>query len=421
MNFGRRLPGTAVGGTGRGSPRRTLDGVDPTIAATLGGAAGLVIGAVAVVAGKWSERSYEAPHEEVEPPLPRGVGDVLSVLRSVAVVLDASDAVVNTSASAVTYGLVRHGELVHHELRHLARQVRRDGVIREAELDLARGPNADSSVVMRVRVAPLGVQHVLLLAEDHTHARRVEEVRRDFVANVSHELKTPVGGISLLAEAVLDAKDDPQAVARFAERIQVEATRLGRLVQEIVDLSRLQVADTLHEPELVEVDDVLAETLDRVRVAADAKRIDVQTAAEPGLRVFGDLELLVTAVANLVTNAVNYSDPQTRVGLGARRVDDLVEITVTDQGQGIPASEQERIFERFYRVDAARSRATGGTGLGLAIVKHICANHGGDVAVWSEPGRGSTFTMRLPVAAPADDDHAAEPDAGVAARQESTA
>lgn len=395
--------------------------MDATIAATLGGAAGLVIGAVAVVAGKWSERSYEAPHETPEPVLPRGVGDVLSVLRSVAVVLDASDAVVNTSASAVTYGLVRHGELVHHELRHLARQVRRDGVIREAELDLARGPTADSSVVMRVRVAPLGIQHVLLLAEDHTHARRVEEVRRDFVANVSHELKTPVGGISLLAEAVLDAKDDPVAVARFAERIQVEATRLGRLVQEIVDLSRLQVADTLHEPELVEVDDVLGEALDRVRVAADAKHIDLQTGVEPGLTVFGDLELLVTAVANLLTNAVNYSEAHTRIGLGARRLDDLVEITVTDQGQGIPPSEQERIFERFYRVDAARSRATGGTGLGLAIVKHICANHGGDVAVWSEPGRGSTFTMRLPVAASADDDHAAEPEPGAAARQESTA
>ncbi|NHA66653.1 sensor histidine kinase [Phycicoccus flavus] len=398
--------------------------MDATIAAVLGGGAGLVIGAVAVLAGRWSERSYADDPEPAEPPLPRGVGDVLSVLRSLAVVVDGSDAVVNTSASAVSYGLVRHGELVHHELRHLARQVRRDGVIREAELDLARGPNPDASVVMRVRVAPLGVNHVLLLAEDHTHARRVEEVRRDFVANVSHELKTPVGGISLLAEAVLDGKDDPEAVTRFAERIRVESTRLGRLVQEIVDLSRLQVADTLHEPELVEVDEVLDEALDRVRVAADARGIDVTLGAERGLRVFGDLELLVTAVTNLLTNAVNYSDDGTRVGVGGRRVGDLVEITVTDQGAGIPATEQERIFERFYRVDAARSRATGGTGLGLAIVKHICANHGGDVAVWSEPGRGSTFTMTLPVAAaPADTDHAADDDLGVAAaaRGESSA
>ena len=398
--------------------------MDATIAATLGGAAGLVIGAVAVLAGRWSERSYDGDPALVDPPLPRGVGDVLSVLRSIAVVLDASDAVVNTSASAVSYGLVRHGELVHHELRHLARQVRRDGIIREAELDLARGPNSDSNAVMRVRVAPLSVNHVLLLAEDHTHARRVEEVRRDFVANVSHELKTPVGGISLLAEAVIDGRDDPEAVARFAERIRVEAMRLGRLVQEIVDLSRLQVADTLHEPDLVGVDEVLDEALDRVRVAAEAQGIDVQLGTQPGLRVFGDLELLVTAVTNLLTNAVNYSDPGTRVGVGARQVGDTVEITVTDQGQGIPAAEQERIFERFYRVDAARSRATGGTGLGLAIVKHICANHGGEVVVWSEEGRGSTFTMKLPVAVePTEDDPAADPGPGMAAaaREESSA
>ena len=383
-----------------GAPRPATypDLVDPTLAAVLGGAVGLVIGAVAVAATRWSERSG-AQAEPAEPPLPRGVGDVLSVLRSIAVVVDASDAVVNTSASAVSYGLVRHGELVHHELRHLARQVRRDGMIREAELDLTRGPNTTASVVMRVRVAPIAVSHVLILAEDHTHARRVEEIRRDFVANVSHELKTPVGGISLLAEAVLGAKDDPEAVERFAQRILVESTRLTRLVQEIVDLSRLQVADTLHEPELVDVGSVVAEAVDRVRVAAEARDIELTLVSEDGLRVFGDAELLATAVANLVTNAVNYSDSGTRVGIGARRVDEAVEVTVTDQGQGIPAAEQERIFERFYRVDAARSRATGGTGLGLAIVKHVCANHGGRVSVWSQEGRGSTFTMTLPAAA----------------------
>ena len=372
--------------------------MDPTLAATLGGAVGLVIGAVAVVASRWSERSGEEPGP-TEPPLPRGVGDVLSVLRSIAVVVDASDAVVNTSASAVSYGLVRHGELVHHELRHLARQVRRDGKIREAELDLTRGPHAEASVVMRVRVAPLAVSHVLILAEDHTQARRVEEVRRDFVANVSHELKTPVGGISLLAEAVLDAKDDPEAVERFAQRILVESTRLARLVQEIVDLSRLQVADTLHEPDLVDVGAVVTEAVDRVRVAAEARTIDLTLVAEDGLRVFGDRELLTTAVTNLVTNAVSYSEDGTRVGIGARRTGDAVDVTVTDQGEGIPAAEQERIFERFYRVDAARSRATGGTGLGLAIVKHIANNHGGEVSVWSQEGRGSTFTMTLPAAA----------------------
>jgi two-component system sensor histidine kinase SenX3 len=388
-----------VRGPSRLRCHRTLVDVDATIAAVLGGAAGLVIGAVAVAASRWSERSLHEEPPRAEPVLPAGVGDVLSVLRSIAVVLDGSDAVVNNSASAVSHGLVRNGELVHQELRELVRQVRRDGEIREVELDLARGPNPDASVVMRVRMAPLGVSHVLLLAEDHTQARRVEEVRRDFVANVSHELKTPVGGISLLAEAVLDAKDDPEAVARFAERIRTESTRLGRLVQEIVDLSRLQVADTLHEPELVDLAGVVAEAVDRVRVAAEARHIEIVVGMDDGLLVFGDGELLVTAVANLLGNAVNYSDDHTRVGVGGRRVGDTVEVSVTDQGQGIPPADQERIFERFYRVDAARSRATGGTGLGLAIVKHVCANHGGEVTVWSEEGRGSTFTIRLPAAA----------------------
>lgn len=373
--------------------------MDPTLAAVLGGSLGLVIGAVAVASSRFSELVLTRIPPPAEPPvLPAGVSDVLAVLRSIAIVLDTSDAVVNNSASAVSYGLVRHGELVHAELRELARQARRDGEIREVDLELARGFGATTNALMRARVAPLGGLHILILAEDHTHAQRVEEVRRDFVANVSHELKTPVGGIALLAEAVLDARDDPEAVSRFAARIQVESTRLTRLVKEIVDLSRLQTADTLHEPELVDIALVVAEAVDRVRVAAEARQIALEPVADERAFVFGDADLVATAVANLVSNAVNYSEPGTRVAVAARRVGDTVEITVSDQGQGIPATEQDRIFERFYRVDAARSRSTGGTGLGLAIVKHVCATHGGDVSVWSEEGHGSTFTMRLPAA-----------------------
>jgi two-component system sensor histidine kinase SenX3 len=298
----------------------------------------------------------------------------------------------------VAYGLVRDTELVHAELRELARQVRRDGEIREAELDLARGPLGRGRITVAARVAPLGSAHVLLLMDDRTRARRVEEVRRDFVANVSHELKTPVGGIALLAEAVLDANDDPEAVARFAQRMKVESVRLTRLVREIVDLSRLQVADTLHDPVLVDVSRAAAEAVEQSRLVAGARQIELAVSLTGDAKVFGDAELLTTAVRNLVGNAVNYSDSGTRVAVSVRRVDGLVEVDVSDQGQGIPQAEQARIFERFYRVDAARSRATGGTGLGLAIVKHICANHGGDVTVWSEQGRGSTFTMRLPAA-----------------------
>jgi two-component system sensor histidine kinase SenX3 len=252
--------------------------------------------------------------------------------------------------------------------------------------------------MMGARVAPLGSSHVLLLVDDRTEARRVEDVRRDFVVNVSHELKTPVGGLALLAEAVLEANDDPEAVARFARRMQVESTRLTRLVQEIVDLSRLEIAGTLHDPELVDVGAAAAEAIEQSRLVAGSRGAEIVSSLAKGVLVFGDADLLATAIRNLVGNAINYSAADARVAVSVRIADQLVEIAVSDQGQGIPESEQARIFERFYRIDAARSRATGGTGLGLAIVKHICANHGGEVTVWSEPGHGSTFTMRLPVA-----------------------
>jgi two-component system sensor histidine kinase SenX3 len=370
--------------------------VDPEAAATLGGVVGVLLGVGGVLAARWSERSQRRVPEQPEPELPPGVGAVLAVLRSSAVVVADDDSVVKASPAAYAYGIVSGRELTHPELRYLTRQVRRDGVIRESELELARGPLGRARLVVHARVAPLGAHHLLVLVEDRTEARRVEEIRRDFVANVSHELKTPVGGLSLLAEAVLGASDDPEAVRRFAGRMQVEASRLTGLVQEIVDLSRLQLADTLHPPRVVDVDAVVHDAVDRCRLVASAKDIDLSVAGEPEARVYGDSDLLMTAVRNLVDNAVAYSPGGSRVAVTVARHHGLVEIAVTDEGVGIPDDEQTRIFERFYRVDPARSRATGGTGLGLAIVKHVCANHGGEVTVWSTPGEGATFTMRLP-------------------------
>jgi two-component system, OmpR family, sensor histidine kinase SenX3 len=354
--------------------------------------------------------------------LPEGAQDVLEVLTSTTIVVDRSDAVLSASPAATAYGLVRRNGLVHDDIRDLVRLVRRDGVIRERTLLVGRGlgeragEQGSEPNVVGVRVAPLGDLHVLVLADDKSHEQRVEKVRRDFVANVSHELKTPVGGLSLLAEAVLDAKDDPQAVERFASRMQVEARRLSRLVTDIVDLTRLQVADSLHEPAGVDVGAVVREAVDSLSVAAEAKGIGLNLRVEEGLSTFGDEDLLVTAVRNLVTNAVNYSDPGTRVAVRAHRRGDTVEIVVADHGHGIPVDEQDRIFERFYRIDPARSRATGGTGLGLSIVKHVCATHGGSVSVWSQEGKGSTFTVRLPLGADPGigEDDAAEPADGSA-------
>ena len=358
---------------------------------------GLLVGLGAGLAHRISDRAMRPSVPENENGLPVGVAQVLSVLRSLAVVIDASDRVVKASPAASAFGIVRAERLVVDDLADLVANVRRDGRIRNIELELPRGPVGGGTLAVSARVAPLGISHILVLIEDQTDARRVDAIRRDFVANVSHELKTPVGALRLLAEAVQDASDDPDAVVRFAGRMQHESQRLSHLVQELIDLSRLESKDPLKEASAVGVDTVVEFAIDRTRELASAKGIELTAHGENGLKVFGSEAQLTMALGNLIENAVNYSAGKTRVGVTVRRTGDLAEISVTDQGIGIPGSELQRIFERFYRVDPARSRMTGGTGLGLSIVKHIAQNHGGDVRVWSSEGSGSTFTLRLPL------------------------
>ncbi|HEV2374836.1 MAG TPA: ATP-binding protein [Streptosporangiaceae bacterium] len=334
--------------------------------------------------------------------LPPAVASVLSVLSSSAVVLDRDDRVLMASAAAVAFGLVQDDQLMVGELLALVRQVRRDGETREGELEVS-GRKFGRPTSFAVRVAPLGSAAggeglILLLAEDQTESRRVEQVRRDFVANISHELKTPVGALALLAETMEEAADDPEAVRRFAGRMRQEASRLTHLVQDLITLSRIQAAEPVPDPHPVDLSAVVAEALDRCRLKASARGIELVAAGDDGLTVLGDEDLLVTALRNLLENAVAYSPEKTRVVATASRDGDSgAQISVEDQGIGIPEGDLERIFERFYRVDPARSRATGGTGLGLAIVKHVMAAHGGKVTVWSKEGAGSTFTLRLPI------------------------
>ncbi|MBX9244851.1 two-component sensor histidine kinase [Actinotalea ferrariae] len=368
--------------------------------ALVAGLLGLAVGLAAALAFRVSEREQRAVTTAPSDGLEEGAAAVLAVLRSAAVVATRDGAVVRASAAAHAFGLVRSDRVEHDDVRTLLDAVARDGEIRDAELELPRGPLGSGTVLLQLRVAPLGIRHVLVLAEDRTEARRVEAIRRDFVVNVSHELKTPVGALALLAETVEQAAEDPEAVRRFAGRIQTESTRLSHLVQEIIELSRLQVEDPLGQARAVPLDDVVDEAVDRARTGAAAKEIVLESGGDRGALVWGDHDLLVTAVRNLLDNAIAYSDPGTRIAVGTtvRRDDGLVEVAVVDQGIGIPADLQERLFERFYRVDEARSRDTGGTGLGLSIVKHVAADHGGEVTVWSEPGQGSTFTIRLPLA-----------------------
>ena len=368
--------------------------MDPTTQAFLAALLGAVVTASAMVAWHLSEdRQRRVPLIE-EPVVPPEVATVLSVLRSSAVVVDDDDTVLKASAPAYALGLVRGTSLLSPELADLVHQVRRDGQIRETELVMDR-PGVPSRHVT-ARVAPLGSRLVLALVEDRTRERRVEAVRRDFVANVSHELKTPVGAIRVLADAVSEAAEDPEAVRRFAGRMLTESDRLTQLVMQIIELSRLQGDEPLEAPVAVDVDAVISTAVDTSAIDADTLAISVQTGGSGGLQVLGNEDQVLAAVANLISNAVAYSNPGSTVSVTTRAEHGSVEISVVDQGIGIPQEEIDRIFERFYRVDPARHRSTGGTGLGLSIVKHVAATHGGEVRVWSVEGQGSTFTLTLP-------------------------
>lgn len=323
------------------------------------------------------------------------LSELLDVLSTASVLVDTNGLVVRASSSALALGLVQSHMLVHRPLSELVDRARgrKDAV--DAEYDLITGLRGERSYVY-ARAGRVDNNLVLLLVDDRTESKRLEDTRRDFIANISHELKTPIAAIGLLAEALEDGVNDPQIVSRFATNLRRESERLGELVQDIIQLSKVQATDGQQGFESVDLEEVIALAVQNNEVLADKRRSVVQVASSPGHYVFGDREALVMAVGNLIQNAIYYSDEGKLVGVGLRAVSGIAEISVIDNGVGISVDDQDRIFERFYRVDQSRSRATGGTGLGLAIVKHVAINHRGEIRVFSKPGMGSTFTLRLP-------------------------
>ena len=329
--------------------------------------------------------------------LPTGIVDLLEVVDAEYLLLAPGELVVRASDASSTLGMVRDGKLVSDEILNIVRACRRSQIAQEATIELPRGPIGEGTHNLLVRVAPVGNQGLIaVLIFDDSEFRRLDAVRRDFVANISHELKTPIGALSILSEAVLEASDDPVAIARFATRMQAEAKRLSDLVQEIINLSRIQDIDPLKNANPILLSDLILQAMDESRLAAESREIKIEFLNNTEVTILGEESQLEMAISNLIENAINYSPNKTTVVVSLNRVDGLAEIKVKDQGIGISDENIERIFERFYRVDPARSRATGGTGLGLSIVKHIITNHGGDITVWSAQGEGSTFTMRLP-------------------------
>ena len=330
--------------------------------------------------------------------LPAVLLEALGQLGQNALVIAPGEVIVFASENIDHIGILRDGNIQSQELLAIIRVVRRTNVKQTGTIEVPRGPIGEGRHELTVNVIPLiREQFVLVLLSDESQAQRIQDVRRDFVANVSHELKTPIGALLLLSEAVLGAKDDPAAVEKFATRMQIESKRLTDLVQEIINLSRLQDSDPLSVPSELNVQDLVSEAIDQSQVGADSRKIQISSGEIANGVVLGDRDQIIMAIQNLVENAVNYSPEGTKVTVSSVVEDGIVTITVIDQGIGIPESEKDRIFERFYRVDPARSRQSGGTGLGLSIVKHVATKHGGEVSVWSVEDVGSTFSLKLPL------------------------
>lgn len=323
------------------------------------------------------------------------LSELLDVLETSSVLVDTNGLVVRASTTALALGLVQSHMLVHKPLSDLVDRARGRREAITAEYDLVTGLRGERSYV-HARAGRVDNNLVLLLVDDRTETKRLEETRRDFIANISHELKTPIAAIGLLAETLADGIDDPAVVKRFSTNLKREADRLADLVQDIIQLSKVQSTDSQANYQPVELDQVISVAVEKNAVLAENRNCNIQVATSPGHLVFGDRASLEMAVSNLIQNAIYYSDEGKQVGVGLRSVDGVAEISVIDNGVGISLEDQDRIFERFYRVDQSRSRATGGTGLGLSIVKHVALNHRGEVRLFSKPGMGSTFTLRIP-------------------------
>ena len=346
----------------------------------------------------WIKRKSEVVDYFNPLEITPAMATLLANVDAEAIIIGPGDLIIFMSENINNFNLQRDNRVNNESLQHLVRAVRRSGNIQEATMELPRGPLGTGTHDLLVRVIPLdGDGLICILIFDDSEMRRLDSIRRDFVANISHELKTPIGALSILSEAVLGASDDPVAIVRFANRMQAESKRLSDLVQEIINLSRLQDDDPLKNAKVIDLNEVLLNAIDQSELNASARNIELIYSEQAHARIAGDPSQVIMAISNLIENAINYSPEGTRVAIALRVNDGLAEVSITDQGIGIPEKDLERIFERFYRVDPARSRATGGTGLGLSIVKHVATNHGGDVSVWSVENAGSTFTIRFPI------------------------
>lgn len=338
--------------------------------------------------------------KDIAPELPRGVYQAVSNLEGIVFIVDKSMNVHVSTKQAMNLSLVAQQRIQSPELILLAETAFRDGDQSVDEITVMRGPLGDNTMTISAKATVFRERFVIMSIVDRGEYQRLDDIRKEFVANVSHELKTPISSVGLLAEALQEGADDPKLVRHFAERLTKEAQRLGDITREIIELSHLQAEGALAEFKPVSVEIIINKAIEQNAIVAKAKSINLVSGGDLGAYVYGDSDRLVVALNNLMSNAITYSPENSQVGIGVVSRGPFVEISIADQGIGMTKEETERVFERFYRTDQARSRTTGGTGLGLAIVKHIIAHHGGDIRVWSALGKGSTFTLRIPEAKP---------------------
>ena len=359
---------------------------------------GLLIGVILGGTIVYSLISAKSKPEQQNPSSNSSRNLLLKLIQSlpdIVIWVDGDNKIKYASEVALSLNIAREDKIQIDALETIILMARKidEPLIRKVK---AKRPLGIAKLNLDTWVMRLERGEVLLWAQNNSIVGRVETVRRDFVANISHELKTPVGALSLLAEAIEKSGKDSESVQKFAKRIGPETKRLTNVIQDIIDLSQVQSDDPLATANPVEVSRIINDSVDAIQLLADLHSVEIVQVSEPDVKIVGDEYQLVMAIRNLLTNAITFSPVNSRITVGAKLKGRVVEITVSDQGMGISLENQSRIFERFYRVDPARSRSTGGTGLGLAIVKHVCENHGGEVSVWSVQGQGSTFTMKFP-------------------------
>lgn len=370
--------------------------MEPTVVVLSATALGVAIGAGATAGVIGALGAGKKRSAEMRPELPEVVTTLLDEIDKFALILDSSLATVYANPTAREERSLSDDELGAPEFLAHVRKVMSTGVPYSHEPD-----PEDHSDNVRTHMVRLQRRFVVVLAEDVGEEQRVNAMRRDFIANVSHELKTPIAAISLLSEAVQQAADDPEIVREFSRSLVKESRRLGLLSRDIIQLSEAQSTLRPEEREKVDLRELVKSEVDAHRALAAQNGITLVVTDAKGkdkpAYIMGRPASLAVAVSNLLSNAIRHSPEGERVGIGMEFERKRFVVTVTDQGDGIAAEHLARIFERFYRVDNARSRESGGTGLGLSITRHSMRAHGGDVDVWSQPGVGSSFTLTFPL------------------------